>query len=83
VPQVKREFFTTDEPIVTFDHKGSLYGLRRWNKDDRLQEWLDAIAHGLDRCIIVRIWPVHHAHHNDTGSFRSLGTRHSMRCQMQ
>jgi hypothetical protein len=48
LPQVKREFFTTTEPIVTFDHKGSLYGLRRWNEDDKLQEHLPPWGSALD-----------------------------------
>jgi len=38
LPEVKRGFFETPAaPVVTFDHKGSLYGLRRWNKDDILE----------------------------------------------
>lgn len=40
LPEVKREMFQTMLPIVTFDHKGSLYGLRRWNKDDRIEREL-------------------------------------------
>jgi hypothetical protein len=40
LPEVKRAYFKTDEPIVTFDHKGSLYGMRRWNPDDKIEEQL-------------------------------------------
>lgn len=41
LPEVKRGFFDTPAaPVVTFDHKGSLYGLRRWNKDDRIEREL-------------------------------------------
>jgi hypothetical protein len=40
LPQVRREMFSTMLPVVTFDHKGSLYGIRRWNKDDRLEREL-------------------------------------------
>jgi hypothetical protein len=43
LPQVRREFFRTEVPILTFDRKGSLYGLRRWNPEDvvaeRLEPW--------------------------------------------
>jgi hypothetical protein len=34
LPPVQRAFFNTLRTIVTFDHKGSLYGMRRWNADD-------------------------------------------------
>lgn len=40
LPEVRRDFFNTMLPVVTFDHKGSLYGLRRWNKDDRIEREL-------------------------------------------
>lgn len=40
LPEVKRDFFKTLTPIVTFDHRGSLYGLRRWNADDRIEREL-------------------------------------------
>jgi hypothetical protein len=40
LPEVKREMFNTQLPVVTFDHKGSLYGLRRWNDDDRIEREL-------------------------------------------
>jgi hypothetical protein len=41
LPIVKLETFMTTLPIVTFNHRGSLMGMRRWNESDRIQEYLE------------------------------------------
>jgi hypothetical protein len=41
LPIVKLETFMTTLPVVTFNHRGSLMGMRRWNESDRIQESLE------------------------------------------
>lgn len=48
LPIVKLEYFMTSCPILTFNHRGSLGGVRRWNESDRIQEEVVPWGHAKD-----------------------------------